>query len=436
LAGENRILLLNFLEKVHNYRMADVDSVELSKRVIHVDGLLEAFKQKEIHSLIRYCYDNFQGELMDGYLSKLNLDYLNKDERNRMIELLIVRGRYDLALDALTKYGMKGVEAKSLLRLCERMLLQCDGEQNDMLLLLCRQVFFEGRPDEKVVQYLEQYFYGTTEEMYQIWKRAVELELKTDVLEERLLGQILFAGSYVPEAYQVFLSYRRKKANPKLVRAYLSQTAYRCFLLGCELPEELTEQMRQEAEEDNEICTLALLKTYAEKEVLTDEEAGFAEVGMRRLAEKGMIFSFFSEYEGKVPLPPSMADKLYVEYHTHPESRVTISYLFDNEEDARFVKEEMRHIGYGVFVKEFILFYEETLQYYIAEERNGESQITESFYRRLDAVKVHDETTKYGQINLILTAQDMKDEKTTIDMLESYYRMEYTINRLFEPIKE
>ena len=135
-------------------------------------------------------------------------------------------------------------------------------------------------------------------------------------------------------------------------------------------------------------------------------------------------------------MPPCMADKLYVEYQTHPESRVTISYLFDNEGDARFVKEEMRHIGYGVFVKEFILFYEETLQYYITEERNGESQITESFYRRLDTVKVHDETTKYGQINLILTAQDMKDEKTTIDMLENYYRMEYTINRLFEPIKE
>lgn len=436
LSGENRILLLNFLEKVHNYRMADVDSVELSKRVVHVDGLLEEFKQKEIHFLIRYCYDNFQGDLMDGYLSRLNLDFLNKEERNRMIELLIVRGRYDLALDALVKYGMEGVETKPIMRLCERMLLQCGGEQNDMLLKLCRQVFFCGKCDEKVVQYLEQYFYGTTEEMYQIWKSAVELELKTELLEERLLGQILFAGSFVPEAYQVFLSYRKKKANPKLVKAYLSKTAYRCFLLGCELPEELLEQMRLEAEEDNEICALALLKAYVEKDELTDDEKVFAEKGMRKFAEKGMIFPFFSEFEGKVSLPPCMADKLYVEYHTHPESVVTISYLFDNESDGRFVKEEMRHIGYGVFVKEFILFYEEVLQYYITEERNGESQITESFYRRLDAVKVHDETTKYGQINLILTAQDMKDEKTTIDMLESYYRMEYTINRLFEPIKE
>ena len=436
LAGENRSVLLNLLEKVHNYRTADVDSVELSKRVVHIEGLLEDFKQREIHSLIQYCYDNYEGELMDGYLAKLNLDYLNKDDRNRMIELLIVRGRYDLALDALTKYGLQGVASKRILRLCERMLLQCEGEQNDMLLLLCKQVFFEGKYNENVVQYLEKYFYGTTEEMYEVWKCAVEAELSTELLEERLLAQILFAGSFVPEAYQVFLSYRKKKGNPKLVRAYLSQTAYRCFLLGCDLPEELVEQMISEAEDENEICRLAILKSYAEKETLTEVQTAFAETAMRRFAERGMIFPFFSEFEGKAELPPSMADKIYVEYHSNPKNRVMISYLYDNEGEGRFVKEEMRHIGYGVFVKEFILFYEEVLQYYITEEREGDAQITESFFRTLDAERVHDEATKYGQINLILTAQDMKDEKTTMDMLENYYRMEYTVNRLFEPIKE
>ena len=434
LAGDNKFLLLNLLEKVHNFRTVDADAIELSKRIIHGDGLLDAFKQREIFDLIQYCYDNYQGELMDGYLSKLRLEFLNKDDRNRMIELLIVRGRYDLALDAIKNYGMAGVDSKRLLRLCERLLLQCDGEQNDMLLLLCRQVFFEGCYHESVVQYLVQFFNGTTDEMYQVWQRAREFELQTDLLEERLLGQILFAGSYVPEAHQVFLSYRRKKGNLKLVRAYLSQAAHRCFLLECALPEELLEQMREEAEEENDICRLAVLKHYAEEESLSEAQIRYAEYSMRLFAEKGMIFPFFSGFEGKAMLPPCMADKLYVEYRTNPKHRVMISYLYD--EGAEFRKDEMRHVGYGVFVKEFILFYEEVLQYYITEEADGEARITESFYREVDAVRMHDETTKYGQINLILTAQDLKDEKTTMDMLENYYRMEYTVNRLFAPIKE
>ena len=190
------------------------------------------------------------------------------------------------------------------------------------------------------------------------------------------------------------------------------------------------------SEEENEICRLAVLKNYAEQEILTEAQCQYAEYSMRLFAEKGIIYPFFAEFEGKVPLPPCMEDKIYVEYRTNPKNKVTISYLYDNDAEEQFYKEEMNHVGYGIFVKEFILFYQEVLQYYITEEQNGEERITESFYRKLDAVKMHDETTKYGQINLILTAQDMKDEKTTMDMLENYYRMEYTVNRLFGPIKE
>lgn len=436
LAGEHPMLLLNLLEKVHNFHTVGVDAVELSKRIVHVESLAEAFRQKELYSLIRYCYDKYQGELLDGYLSKLDPECLERDDRNHVIELLIIRGRYDLAVDALMQYGMTGVASKRILRLCERMLLQCEGEQNDTLLLLCRHCFFDGKYDENVLRYLVTYFYGTTEEMYQVWLRAMEFELQTELLEERLLGQILFAEAYVPKAHEVFLSYRKKRGNKKLVRAYLSKAAYRRFLLGCELPEALFEEIYAEANEDNEICRLAVLREYAERDGLTADEAEYAKQSMSLFAEKGMLFPFFTQFEGKAELPPSMEDKIYVEYRTNPEHKVKISYLYDSEEKDSFLCEPMRHVGYGIFAKEFILFYEEVLQYYITEEYDGQSQITESFYREVDAVKVHDETTKYGQINLILTAQDMNDEKTMMDMLENYYRREYSINRLFTPIKE
>ena len=47
------------------------------------------------------------------------------------------------------------------------------------------------------------------------------------------------------------------------------------------------EQMREEAEEENEICRLAVLKYYAEKEELTEAQVQYAEYSMRLFAEKG-----------------------------------------------------------------------------------------------------------------------------------------------------
>lgn len=437
LACENRVLLLNLMDKVHNYRTVDIDAIELCRRVVALDGLRESFRQGELRVLVKYCYDNYHAELLDSYLAKLKPEYLDKNDRCQMIELFIVRGRYDLAMEEVNKYGMDGITPKRLLKLCDRMLLQCGEEEpNDMLLPLCMEVFRKDQYNERIVRYLASYYNGTTQDMFHIWQACEENEISAEVLEERLLGQHLFTETFLSDGQGVFFSYLKKKANPKLIRAYLSFYAYRYFVRGMELSPKLYSLLLREAEENNTICRLAMLKTYAEKDVLTGEELAFVRKSLEMLSRQDMCFPFFKAFEGKAELPPGMADKQYVEYHTRPDRKVKISYLYDNEENTDFVCEEMRHIGYGFFVKDFILFYEEELQYYITEEKENGRAITESFFRRADSDMPNDETTKYGQINLILTAMDLQDEKTTIDMLENYYRMEYTVNRLFSPIKE
>lgn len=436
LAGDNKELLLNLLEKVHNYRTVGTDSIELSKRVINVAGLNEKFRQAEIHALVKYSYDNYQAELLDGYLAKLDLDYLSKEERCQAIELLIVRGRYDLAMDAVNKYGMEGVSPKRLLKLCEKLLLECQSEQNDMLLRLSIEAFRNDQYNENIIHYLVQFYNGTTEEMYRIWEASNEYAIDTEELEERLLGQLLFAEGYLPQSHKLFFSYCSKKSNLKLIRAYLSYFAYRYFVKESELLPELHEYLLREAEENNQICRLAMLKYYSGCESLDEAQMQFVNKSLAMFAEQNKLFPFFTKFTGRATIPPCMEDKQYVEYRTNPDRRVKISYLYDEGENADFIKEDMNHVGYGIFVKEFILFYEEILQYYITEENDDGQEITESFFCQIDSDKVNDETTKYGQINLILTALDLQDDKTTIDMLENYYRMEYTVNKLFSPIKE
>lgn len=436
LAGDNKILLLNLLEKAHNFRTVEVDSIELSKRVANLNGLRNSFRQSEVHAMVKYCYDNFQAEQLDYYLTKLQPEFLEKEERCQAVELLIIRGRYDLALDAITKYGMDGITSKRLLKLCEKMLLQCGEEQNDMLLLLCMEVFRQEQYNENIIRYLAAYYNGTTQDMFRIWEACAEYGIEAEDLEERLLGQHLFAETFLPDEHRIFFSYSKKRANPKLLRAYLSYYAYRYFVHGTELGQELQPLLLREAGENNTICRLAILKQYSEKPSLSAEEQAFVNKNLEEFARQDMLFPFFATFEGKASIPPSMEDKVYVEYHTRPDRKVKISYLYDNDEKSEFKSEEMKHIGYGFFVKEFILFYEEVLQYYISEESEEGQTITESFFRKADEDKLNDDTTKYGQINLILTAMDLQDEKTTVDMLENYYRMEYTVNHLFSPIKE
>ena len=61
-------------------------------------------------------------------------------------------------------------------------------------------------------------------------------------------------------------------------------------------------------------------------------------------------------------------------------------------------------------------------------------EITESqSIRYLDEGK-HLYETRYDEINNILVAIEMNDEKTTIELLERFYKTEYAMKRHFQPL--
>ena len=130
-----------------------------------------------------------------------------------------------------------------------------------------------------------------------------------------------------------------------------------------------------------------------------------------------------------------MKDKYYVEYHTDPKKDVRINYSFIGTETADSFKEEPMHdIGFGIYVKEFILFYGEVLQYFITENNDENNIITESREVTLGPEHFGSEECRYHHINLIITAKEMNDEKTVIKLIENYQFNDYAIKRLFEPI--
>ena len=94
----------------------------------------------------------------------------------------------------------------------------------------------------------------------------------------------------------------------------------------------------------------------------------------------------------------------------------------------------MKDVGFGIYIKEFILFYGEVMQYFITETVDDRNMITESREVSLDPEHFGREECRYHQINLIITAKEMNDEKTVIKLIENYQFNDYAIKRLFEPV--
>ena len=430
-------LLIHLFNRYQNYRIVNDKAISIRKKILKVNGLKDPYYYDCLEALVDYYYEYYNDELLEYYLSLIDLHKVRRGKQTKLLEYLVKRGFYDKVLDAFETYGYEDLGTNLLVKFCSGWLAGGGMEKRlESVIHLCHHVFHKGKYDEAILNYLVRYFYGSTREMFRIWTAAKGFEVETHDLEERLLAQMLFTEGYVQDSFRIFHEYYKNVTNHILVRAFLSFYAYKYLIHDWVIHNSLFPIMRRELNyEENDLCLLAWLKYNKNNRKLSENDCTFIEVQIQRLVKKGIILPFFEDYRTLIKLPERILDKSYVEYRTDPKKQVFIHYrMLDENCTEEYVTERMTNVFMGIHVKEFTLFYHEILQYYITEEFQEDVLITESYQLRNEREPSEDES-RYNQINLMLMAKEMHDEATMMDLMEHYATTDYLISKCFQPLE-
>ena len=431
------MLLLHLFDRYYHDRTMNEQAMNTRRRVLNIQGLREDYRTACLVDLIDYYYDNYNEELLETFLNELNLKAVKEQDRIRFMEYLTIRGHYKQVLEALKCYGYEGISVKRLVRLCAALINHTEEEASQELLTsLCWYIYSQGKYDDTILNYMIRYYVGPTDQLYLLWRSAEGFELEKNRLEERLLAQQLFTEGNEQDSFPIFASYYRSVSNHKLIRAYLTYHGYRYLVHDSRISEELFPVMRRELNyEENEICLLAWMKYHAGPGKQNSGELDFAGYHIHRLEKKGIMLPFFTEYSSSLKLSGRLADKFFIEHKTDPRYRVYLHYRLRKEHsETEFITERLHNTYLGIHVKEFLLFYSEVLEYYITEEADGKVRVTDTDQIRNNREASSEEDSKYNQINLMLLARELQDEKTVIDMMEHYVKSEYIMEHCFTPI--
>ena len=413
------------------------ESTQRALRLLE-SGCVEPVLRRELHmQLLKYFYDMDNMRALDDYLSRFPAQELSMEERSQVIRYMVLRGHYHLARQWLDQYGPYFIDPKVLVRLLSPLMQRENMIEDPVLTAAASYAFERGKYDGTVLQYLVMYYRGMTDNMRDIWKAARSFGVDCYRLSEKILVQMLYSGVFVDEKMEIFQYYMSQGAKPEVEEAFLAQCSYDYFVRERGTEREVFREiqyMYARGEPMQQVCKLALLKYYSEnvKELVGDAER-LAEEILRELMEEGIHMNFFKQFRKFNWLQQELADKTVVEYRTAPGCRSCIHYIIlqDNDESQEYSSEYMREVYGGVCFKEFILFFGETLQYYITEERDGESRITEkgSIQKSDDLGDVGD--SRYRMVNDIVISSALRDSDTMDDLLEEYFRKDYLYGRLF-----
>lgn len=436
--GEDYRLLLYLYDKAERLNQQGKDIIDIRRRVLDIPNLSDYHYKKAFCSLVRYYYDNFEGELLDATLEKLDWSMVNPADRNQFVEYCAVRRFFDKAMEGVLQFGYKKIDGKRLLKISSETFAREIDQEDVSLVKLAWYIFQTGHFDENMMRYLCRYFSGCVHEMVQIWKYAKGFSIETADFSERILGQIVFAEEMSPDAYEVFYDYYEVGKDKRLIWAFMKFISYKYLVHNWLLPKKVFQYFYREVQlQENIFCLIAVLKYMSQKKELTQEEVQFADYNINKLYEKKMIFPFFRDFYGKLSLPVHILDEYYVEYTANPEYEVKIHYLISSGyETGEYVTETMRDIFSGIRVKEFVLFQDEILQYYISEIRPEGEVITKSVSVRFDETMDNERTSsRYHMLNLMMIAQEMNEEGTLIDLMKEYVEMKESVNMLFRPLE-
>ena len=269
--------------------------------------------------------------------------------------------------------------------------------------------------------YLCQYYEGLTKELRDIWKAAKDFGINLHTISERIVVQMLFSGAYVGEKASIFESYKKTGSSPKITLAYLCQNAYEYFILDRMVDDSIfldMEYLFQREDTLNLICKLAYLKFFAEnKKLRTGNTISISAEFVRDILKQHMVFPFLKEYMDK----------------TKPESKVVIHYVLEKEEGPHeYLKEEMQNMYGGIYVKSFVLFFGESLQYYITEECERKEQLTESGTISKSDLGFSTKESRFNLLNDLVISKTLQDYETFDKILEEFLRNDFLVQKLFK----
>lgn len=434
---DNMWLRLYISERSSKYELSWQENLDNMKKIILDDQINDSARLHYVKEIIQYYYSEYDGyELASEYID-IDAALLDSELRRMVIETYMVNGCFDKAMEIIRKYGFEECSPRRVLRTCSYLLEQKESDFDEELLQLCSYAFFRHKYDRDVLNYLVQHFNGGTRAMQEVWKAAGDFEIERNSLDERLLTQMMFVHSYSAVFEQIFEDYYNSGARERIVEAYIGYNAYNYFVKDTIISNDVfrvIEHRLQHDEEVLEVAKLALLLFYSGVE-LGDAEKPLAQHILDEMCSREIVFGFYKKFINKLTLPFNVRCITVVEYAANPDTHVLIHYIHSGAGGGQgYMVEEMRVLYDGIFVKNFILFYGESVQYYITEERNGIVRHTESRNLICEEINADVSQGRYEMINDILASEALNDDATFEKLLYGYAVADHVAKNTFKPL--
>ncbi len=322
-------------------------------------------------------------------------------------------------VEGVKSYGIQAFDLDDVFELCKMRIKEHEYGEDSFALTLAYKLYEKKYYDEETLAYLAEYYCGPTANMKRIWKTLETHNMSRNKIGERIITQSIFSEHILGEE-QIFADYYLSDSVYfRLKQAYLAYVSREYVVYDRALDSSVFEIIAFECnkgEDLADVCKIALLKYYS-NHIYPESYLDVLHRVMREMCEKQLIFPYYLAYSEEWLREFQLYDKTMILYKAKAGSRVKLFYKsnLSDSEDAVYQSEAMLPVFENFYLKQFILYGDESVSYYIQEisdreNKNSEKQILEN-ERNIEAYG------KYGRLNRMI---QMSEGTERSDMIRNY----------------
>lgn len=427
--------IVSHFKNVRDYSDFTKGDLKLFKPVFYSESFSDSYKAVMGYRILKYCQLHDYEDYVRPFLQSIDFDILQKDARKYLIDMLVSNRLYEKAYDMAMEYGIDMLAAASQVVLCENA-LKVQHVDDDFMVQLAISAFKTGKYSDLVLKYLCENYTGPTDELINLWHAADKFSISSMKLDERILEQGIYTQIEPEKISDIFLEYYKRAGNDKLILAYISLVAHGYLHSGrckADFIFDIIEKRFIGNRTLNDACQLALLKHFAEKTDITQDELEIEDTLLKYYIYNNMYFDFFARLDYRLLEKYFLYDKAFLQYESTPGTHVVLHYSRD-EDGEEFNSEDMVEMYDGIYVKTFVIFFGELIRYYITEEHDNSIEVKESNRLTCNNIPGDNDHSRYDLINEMIISDTLSDETTLKSNIDEYKRLDAATKRLFKLI--
>ena len=185
---DNDGIIMSRINDMHKKSEYTSELLDYYKCIKKSDNISSAYRYQINSWMIEYYYTYYKdNDFWHEYVS-VDTDDLSDKDAQRLIETLTEAGMYSQSFELVSRYGCCKAAPARLLKMADYILTNVSDEHNKVLDDVTAYVFGQHIYNEPVLAYMSDYFNGTNDEMYNVWKAAINYGVNVSHMSERLLA--------------------------------------------------------------------------------------------------------------------------------------------------------------------------------------------------------------------------------------------------------